>query len=203
MVYRMILYIYTIEYPDTQIAPPSPKSNSEDAWRYQTITNRQRAGPKPKKCDTPIETITEDTWTTAFNTNVRMYALAEKYDIKGLKKLAEKKLDTLIQEALKSQQTTLEDALLAEISLIYESTPASDRGLRNCVLSYVKNNWVRLSQSEQLKDVISKAPEFAIELVTTMSQKDMYKGRCMRCWTHDRWTAERVRCLCGWAETVC
>ena len=131
-----------------------------------------------------------------------MYILADKYDVLGLRGIAEKKVHRLIKEAPNNQNPNFEQELLKEIPLIYDNIPASERGLRNCVLDYVKSHWVRLSLSEDLKDVFSEAPEFGVELVTTMTQSYLYKGTCQRCRRRDKWTAERVRCLCGCAETV-
>lgn len=200
MVYRMILALYMIDYPDTQYAPIIP---ADDDWRNKIVpSNFFNPSPKPQVPVDLIESITEGTWISSFNTNVRMYALADRYDVSGLKQVVEKRIKHLINAARYNQNTDFAHELLAEIPLIYETTPASDRGLRNCVLDYVKSHWVGLSASESIKAVISEAPEFALELITTMSQSYLYEGTCQRCHRTDKWTAERVRCLCGNAETV-
>lgn len=144
----------------------------------------------------------EDTWISQANTNVQVYALAEKYEVPDLKKLAQDRIEQALMLAHKSLGTSIEEEILSEIPFIYNTTPDSDRGLRNPVLEYVQKNWVRLSESRELKNVFVEAPMFGIELVTAMNQPCMYKGTCRRCGATDKWTAQRVRCLCGWAETV-
>lgn len=176
--------------------------------------------PKEQIMTFSDEIGTEEVWISRVNTNIKMYALADKYSLKWLKDmalakvqsacdLAHKHLGGLIERDLLmpgfsgvNLGTRIEDELLEEIPNVYETTPDTDRGMRNVMIFYVEKNWVRLSKHDKLLDVFSETPRFGIEMVSAMKPTPLYKGTCRRCNTGKKWLAERVRCICGESETV-
>lgn len=61
--------------------------------------------------------------------NTAVYAIADKYEVLGLKLLASKKFGVAVGQAFQTKQ-----GICAAIPLVYDSTPPSDRGLRDiCV----------------------------------------------------------------------
>ena len=194
LVARIIRSLYAFDYPDKKIlARPegsNPGENGLDDPYHQIMASADENG-------------TEESWISRVNTNVKMYAIADKYGLKTIKKIAQMKVELDIDFACGSYSRHVEIELLKEIPLIYESTLDTDRGMRDRILDYVKKDWVRLSETEELLDAFSQAPVFGIEMVTAMNPTTLYKGTCRACHTRTpKWTAERVRCICGRSETV-
>lgn len=189
---------------------------------------RLLGGPRDDDMFDPLEKImassdengTEESWISRTNTNVLMYNLADRYCLEWLKDMAQGKLRYACDLAHKNLGQLIEDGylmenhegdglgirteneLLREVPLIYDSTPSTDRGMRNLMLEYGSKNWVRLSPLEKLKEVAVQAPAFIIEMVTWKNPTPTYRGRCRRCKTSKKWLAESVRCVCGQSETV-
>lgn len=194
----MIQVMYSMTYADTKIL--SEKTPGGKPSKNRTIEMNHQLLPT---CD---ENGMEETWLSRVNTNVQMYILADKYGFDSLKSMAVEKLAWIIGLAQENPEDGIgqfiEKSILREVPLVYDCTLDTDRGLRNLLLDYVTTNWVRLSVAESLLDAIAQAPVFAVELITAYKPTTIYEGKCQRCYTSDKWTAERVRCICGNSETV-
>jgi BTB/POZ domain len=96
-----------------------------------------------------------------FSTNLvahaRVYAIAEKYDIEGLKALAKWKFATEMNAHHHSAEVP--DA----IAEVYESTVESDRGLRDVVIQTVRTHPEMVRRAD-VEDVIKDVPSLAYEL---------------------------------------
>ena len=94
--------------------------------------------------------------------NAEIYALAEKYDIKSLKLVAQNGFDSAI-ENLKFQ-----GCLMTKITeAVYASTPYSDRGLRNSIAPLLTRHKTSLRACDSFMDLIRNRldGDFAVDLI--------------------------------------
>jgi len=120
-VIRMLAYLYTMDYADDDlsvldqtgaIVSASPSSNPKP-----TPTNTESA--KPIKDAERVR--------RKLIANVRVYAIAEKYNVKGLKLIAKGKIDAVTES--KPPCT----GLATVVNEVFESTPESDQALRSSI----------------------------------------------------------------------
>lgn len=109
-----------------------------------------------------------------------MYALAEKYEIEGLKTIARinftngMKLGMACKAGIPSISTL--------VPLVYTGTPESDRTLRDELVNYSQKKW-------ELIDVVERKaalhnPEFAFDMIDSkpvVPPPPMYERYCERC----------------------
>ena len=89
--------------------------------------------------------------------HARVYALAEKYDVQGLKTLAFEKFELLLADQC------AESDLLEVAEEVYTSTIDSDRGLRNLVLQCFRKR-PSLASSSKVQSIIEHIPLLAFDL---------------------------------------
>lgn len=90
-------------------------------------------------------------------THARVYAVAEKYGIPGLKALAQKKFET--QVVARWNDLDFLDAM----EEVYTTTVDSDRGLRNAVIQVFRAH-PQLARTQETKAIIEDIPPFAHDL---------------------------------------
>jgi len=123
----------------------------------------------------------------SFNTHV--YAIADKYDIHELKELAKDKFEGLVKEQWK------EDAFPEALRAVYETTPVTDRGLRDIAAQVAYDNITELMSDDSafgrlLGDVAALGADLATLLATRGCNNRKYKcGSCKN--------AIRIDCLKG------
>ena len=105
---------------------------------------------------------------STFRTNAEMYALGDKYDIQGLKRLSAWKFQTGF-DAIKDNFCELLK-VIAAIPIVYRTTPDTDRTLRDIILTIARRDWERLAAILKFKDLVADNPSFAIDLIKKMSQ---------------------------------
>ncbi|KAL9067294.1 MAG: hypothetical protein Q9161_006993 [Pseudevernia consocians] len=81
--------------------------------------------------------LVKDQWVSRLYTLVKMYALGDRYDLKGFKQEAEERFKARLDD------WPIEE-FIALIPLIYSSTPDTDRGLRDRAVKYGTNEWETL-----------------------------------------------------------
>ena len=121
---RLLLYLYTFDYPD------------EDDSDIPVTTDRSSTPPLPSAA-----TLEKSIFGTMFDsydgatrhdprmmTNVLVYAVAEKYDIPDLKDLAKHKFGTL------ARSKWPQDEFHAVTEAVFSTTPDTDMGLRRIVM---------------------------------------------------------------------
>ena len=133
-------------------------------------------------------------YVSRLNINVVMYAMGDKYGIKSLKKLAENKFEAA-HEAISGTPIEARE-LMVIIPTVYESTPETDRGLRDSVLSYASNAWSNISALPGFKDLFTRTPAFTTDLFSKVP-KNIILEQCSSCGCGDEWKAESIRCVCG------
>lgn len=95
-------------------------------------------------------------------THARVYALAEKYGIKGLKELAREKFEIMSNESWE------ESGYLEAMHEAYTSTIGSDRGLRNVVVQAFRRN-PDLALRDEVQRVVQHTPPLAWDLYRVSS----------------------------------
>ena len=138
------------------------------------------------------------------HTNAMMYALGEKYDMKGVKIMAEVKWDAAVKSDIMGLPSTVVTSLAPTLVSVYNDTPAQGRGLRDRVVAYAQENWKLIPVLLQ-KQLVTNHPDFAFDMINSkplvVKQLDRpYKGECRRCNSTDKWKADHVTCSCGWGE---
>jgi len=109
---RMLTFLYGRDYDD---AEPEEQNRTQESGGKGTESAPTESNPPP---DAPSNLLN----------NVEVYALADKYDITNLKKLAASK----VRHCVECRPTTA--ALSAAVQLAYTSTPSHDRGLRDILV---------------------------------------------------------------------
>ena len=98
--------------------------------------------------------------------DISVYRMGDKYGIHGLKGMASEKFaDTLKRYAKQPFSSISVPALATVIKSTYESTPDSDKGLRNHVLEFAKRHLKHLLALEEFKMVLAEIPEFSYQLL--------------------------------------
>ncbi|OCL12363.1 hypothetical protein AOQ84DRAFT_386177 [Glonium stellatum] len=139
----MIEYFYTLEYSplcsdivvQTPVNVPNPAdSDSEfipDDWGRR---KDRRPKPHPKS--------TKPTGPSHFTTFAKLYAIADKYNIKGLQTLSQRKFK------LTAESYWNHDDLPSAIHTVYTSTPDTNMGLRNIVVNLIADRMSLLRKPE-------------------------------------------------------
>lgn len=173
----MLKYLYTADYDDTDDADEHGKS----------MLNGNEARPVVKLSDTPLgdgDVSTRGDWlrspsspswkklerlqqkanesdkavASAPLNNVLVYALAEKYDIETLKTMSRQKF------ARCSQYYWANDDVLTLLQLVYETTPSTDRGLRDIMLDIYSEHRDDLMRNPRLPGVLEKDAAMAFDI---------------------------------------
>lgn len=98
--------------------------------------------------------LAETTHVSELHTNVQMYALAEKYDFADLRVEAIHKFNYFLNGKLEEQKTAELSTVLTSIPDIYNTTPESDRGLRDSIVAYGVEHWQAILKVPDLHDVV-------------------------------------------------
>ena len=142
---RMLLYLYKLDYPDEDFTnlylavdrslPPHLQSETSSSTEEETDS------------DAAVKLLESTTLESSkMMNNVLVYAMAEKYDIPELKKLAKGKFQPLINSKWPH------DDFHAITELIFSTTPEEDMGLRRIVVDICRERF-----QDILKDKESKA----------------------------------------------
>lgn len=155
---RMLLYLYTLDYPDADVQdipakdvamdnslPPDPQNKTSTATGEEMDSGTVSELGESATLDDP-----------RMMNNVLVYAIAEKYDIPELKDLAKRKFETLVNSKWPHEDLdTVTEA-------IFSTTPDGDMGLRQVVIDICAQHF-----QEILKDEASKAAFLEYKGITT------------------------------------
>lgn len=101
--------------------------------------------------------------------NASMYGMGDKYGIHGLKGIASEKFATTLKLPEWHAEWTCSKvsigSLATAIKCIYDSTPESDKGLRDQILKYAKLHLKRLLTLGDFKAVLAGVPELSYQLL--------------------------------------
>lgn len=143
--------------------------------------------------------------TSRIHTNVHMYALAEKYDISGLKKEAIWKFTHYMK--IKTDLYDKITALVEVIPAIYTTTPDSDRTLRDYAVAFGLEHWDHFLALADLGDrmpgrFLVEISEKLYHMPAKIVEKVPYEEECVRCGSTGKWKVHEVKCSCGRWEGV-
>ena len=117
-----------------------------------------------------------------------MYAMGDKYGIPLLKELAREKFATILREVKNIQAVDI-CTFVAAISIIYNSTLSSDRGLRDAILPTLIRFKDQLRASEDFVALVMNGlgeGEFAMDLIDAWANVGTFPRRIWRCSSCDK-----------------
>ena len=140
----------------------------------------------------------ESSHVSELHTHAQMYALGDEYDIDDLKNEALWKFEKAI-EAKKGLSDELTD-LIEVIPTVYETTPDSDRGLRDAVVAYGAKNLKQMKDLPEFRIAATRVPVYLIEVspgfLTQCEDDRFHFGKaCWRCENADGWVFSSVICV--------
>jgi speckle-type POZ protein len=110
--------------------------------------------------------------------DAQVYQIADKYDIQALKTHAKDRFSAAL-----TASWAMDDFPLA-VSLVYSSTPCTDRGLRDLTVETSCRNIDKLLQNDGFHNILRETPNFAADLVPFLCDKpheSIQRYRCRSC----------------------
>ena len=133
--------------------------------------------------------------------NARMYALADKYGLSGLKSYVITKFTAALPSRLRPEP---QDALIKAVEILLSTTPTSDRGLRTAFLKWFQHSGVLLMYDCRFQDLLRSGladGEFCMDIMQCC--KDALCGIRHRCDGCRADVVNRLGRKHGGVETVC
>ncbi|KAK7924970.1 hypothetical protein LTR80_011961, partial [Exophiala xenobiotica] len=146
---RMVSYMYTFDYKDEIDQNPDPDDPSleevEEAVeiisaKSDTISNHDQDQP-------------------ALFSSVRVYAIADKYDIPPLKELARQRFGNW------AKTNWLHEDFCNVAREVFDSTPANDRGLRDVVIQIVALHVNDLTEKPEFRNLIEEIGDLGLGIL--------------------------------------
>ncbi len=97
--------------------------------------------------------------------NVLVYAMADKYDIEPLKELAKEKFGKLMSAKWPHHD------LVSILTSVYETTPASDKGLRSILNNVCKKHVKEILEDPNMQLFMEENGDFTLDLLKGVSNK--------------------------------
>ncbi|KAL8732880.1 MAG: hypothetical protein Q9166_002481 [cf. Caloplaca sp. 2 TL-2023] len=167
---RMLTYIYTSKFDDvdpTDVEKGSTTPEAEipnvvatDSNDLSSATSSVVSREIDEACKAPVHVML-----SALMNNVLVYALAEKYDVRLLKELAQTKF-----EIRASDEWAMED-ITTVMSKVYETTPSTDRGLRNAMLGVCLRYEDGLMRDENFLGMLNGDATMCFDVLLEVQQK--------------------------------
>ena len=151
-VLRMLTYLYTFDYDDEEEAASIAPYMLEPA---------EIKAPSP---NVPLSDRQALIHTRLLN-NVAVYAIAEKYDIPELKELAQVKFES----SLGDQEPHSNLPII--VNAVWETTPSSDRGMRDVVFEYCKCFDQEIISNEHLSGMLQDHGDLAVAVMREMLEE--------------------------------
>ena len=154
----MLVYLYTLDYPDEEVANEPVTQVATDHYdppQLQRETSTTAEGEMDLDTNLAILEVSTPHDPRLMN-NALVYALADKYDIPELKELAKRKF-----QALASSKWPHDD-FHAVTETVFSTTPDQDMGLRQIILDVCGEH-----SQEVLKDEESKAAFLCNKAIAT------------------------------------
>ncbi|OQE71308.1 hypothetical protein PENNAL_c0107G00057 [Penicillium nalgiovense] len=202
LVERMIDYLYSLDYrvkdchseSGHDILEETSTVNDADSptvFAAKPISHNAESGADEDSLGRPVEPV-EDSIAEIdpLSFHILMYSLADRMFIAGLKALSKAKVERELLRRLDAN--TFQSAIVE----IYNSTPASDRGLRDLAVQITLNHLTELRTSKERADfafpnsLARSVPQFASDLLVAMMDNIVFDwtqhGVCRRNWAHER-----------------
>ena len=114
--------------------------------------------------------------------NVKVYSIADKYDVPALKSQAKQKFKTTVETCW-----DMDDFPYA-VAQVYNSTPSVDRGLRDVVVAVACKHTSQLLSKQGFRDVLEDTVGFASDIAQLLAKsqercesRSQNKYRCPNC----------------------
>lgn len=121
----------------------------------------------------------EQQWISRYSTVVMMYAIGDKYDIRGLKQESERRFAVCLREM---EWSVIQiDYFLQAVSLVYTMTSDCDRGLRDQAAVFGRENWGRFCLVPDFKDNLSRYYDFVSDIITERGAPSEEGKTCISC----------------------
>lgn len=139
--------------------------------------------------------IPDGTELSSLQLHVRIFALADQYDIPNLATVAAKKYTS------ECNGSWIPTDSLASILDIYETTPACIRKLRDLACLFARKHLPQMLNDESTaslyRETLSNSPDFANDLLASYVNNTLY-GHCATCQSSQPMEALQTRCKrCG------
>jgi speckle-type POZ protein len=108
--------------------------------------------------------------------SVKVYSIADKCDVPALKMQAKEKFEKAVKTCWNM------DVLPRAVSEIYDSTPETERGLRDPVTEIVCKHIKTLLEKQDFKNVLEETAGFAADITRLMAlEAGSGKSQCYKC----------------------
>jgi hypothetical protein len=194
----MIEYFYSLDYqvktdgyPDSNHEITDETSINEDAHSTTPVGDRSSqhsdSEMDPNRASTPKD-LAEDLIISfdPLSFHILMYSLADRMFIDGLKALSKEKVKRELRQRLDP------DAFPQAIFDIYNSTPPTERGLRNLAVEMTMSHLIELRTSSECSRVafpdslVTEIPQFSSDLLVAVMNKSVSEwnqwGQCGKNW---------------------
>lgn len=146
-------------------AAPAPEVYAEqevttdagDPWAFSTFSAKKSQAKKKAR----LQDLALDSNADRIIVNAQVYALADKYAIEDLKRLAEAKFTESAEKSWRSE------AFVQASQLVFETTPSTDLGLRSVVISILHEHR-ELMTYEEVQDLLDSGNGIAWQLVKAL-----------------------------------
>ena len=176
--YKVLSYLYERDYDDKDPKDETAEHNNSEANEKPTklkslksVAAKLKGKPKNK----PVSDVDQnpnwadlsDSSHTRLVNNAWVYAMADKYDIQKLKELAARKFQAVVFD-------WWTPGAMADVAReVYETTPATDRTLRDLVINQAVNQTRALYTEPSWKDVIESHGDLSIDLIRGMARSNL------------------------------
>lgn len=98
--------------------------------------------------------------------HLNIYALADKYDIGLLKELSKRKFSAILHEhQIRANNHWTQKCFPKVVERVYDTTMASDGGLRGCLLPMIKDHWTLLRAEVAFMDLVRSLEDLAVDII--------------------------------------
>lgn len=140
------------------------------------------------------DNLPEETDMSLLQLHARMFALADVYDIPGLRAIAQEKYSSRC--AVWRPREFLES-----IHDVYERTPTTIRQLRDAACIAIRKNLPKMLEDEGIagfyEEILTEIPEFTKDLLRSYVRAHFY-GDCNSCGSNQPMEALQARCKKCW-----
>ena len=120
-----------------------------------------------QKCERLYGPAADESYVSKTHLNAQMYALADKYEIAGLKELAAEKFESTL--FMDFGDWTVDSfsvkRFLMVAYVVYRGTPDGDFRLRKSVVGFIQWHWPHFRAEPEFETFISENPKFVLDLV--------------------------------------
>ncbi|TVY58983.1 BTB and MATH domain-containing protein 43 [Lachnellula cervina] len=180
IVEKMLSYMYTSDYSDQQ--------NSTIRTEITVVCG---PGGSVYLKETTTASTSNLVISSAPLTNAQVFVIADKYDVQGLKELAEKKYEEAIAGSWNSA------SFVASLKLLYEETLESDRALKDAAAKVAGQHARELVDRGEFAALCKEHGQIAFDVLKSSilePAKPAKPSSCRQCGCAGQWFCKNCRC---------